>query len=152
VLYTARTTAICNVIRVGNRVSLNHRPVDEGVVDHGRIHADHGSVVGEESSPPLAAGEAYTEVPTAIIDAAVIAHLRPPISLVIRIEPVRPSPVTGRPQGADVGRRHPCAGNPIVVAIAVVVGPIAWRPHHVWRRAYRWLVDGQYGRRKPHTD
>jgi hypothetical protein len=151
-LDTARTAAIGHVIGVGNSIALDDGAVDIGGANDGGVHVDDGRVVGEVSAAPLAAGKADAEIAATVIDSAVVADLWSPVALVKGIEPVGPSPVAGSPIGACVRDRYPCAGNPVIVAIVVVIGPVAGSPHQVGLGADGLLVDGQRRRGKSDTD
>jgi hypothetical protein len=151
-LNTAGAAAEGYMARIGYGRALNDGAINKRVVNDGGIHVDHGSVVGEETAAPLATGKADAEIAAPVIHAAVVADGWSPIALVKYVEAVGPSPVTRRPIGANVGGGNPCAGHPVVVAIAAVVGPVAWSPHQVGLRADGLLIDGQHRRSEVDAD
>ena len=97
VLHSAGTAAEGRVIGVGNRASLNNRPVNEGSVDVGLVHIDHRGVIGEIPAAPLAARKPHAQIPAAVVHPAVVAHGRTPVARVIAIVAVVVSPIAGRP-------------------------------------------------------
>jgi hypothetical protein len=84
------------------------------------------TVIKKVSAMPVSAFIAGTKKAEAIIDAAVEAHVRSPISSVPDINAVTPPPIAGRPKEARLWREHPCAGHPIVAV--VTPSPIPGRP------------------------
>ena len=149
-LHAARTAAVGNMPFVGNRVGFDDGPVHVSGMDYARVHVEHGGVVSKVAAAPLAAGKPDAQVAAAVIHAAVVPHLGPPVALVIGIVAVVPAPVAGRPQCAGIRRRSPGPGNPEIVAIAV--SPVAGRPHQVRLRANGLLIDWQRRWGKAHAD
>src|SRR4029077_6189127 len=96
---------------------------DNGPVVHvrhiGHVHVSDRAVVEEGATSPLSAVEANAAVSEAVVDAAVEAHMRAPITRVPAIEAARERPVARSPQHPH-RRNHPCARDPV---IAVVVTP-----------------------------
>jgi hypothetical protein len=68
------------------------------IVDIHRIHSRNRSVVKKPSATPITALESSTYVPEAIMDAAIIADVRAPISRVPHIYAPGVAPITGRPK------------------------------------------------------
>jgi hypothetical protein len=151
VLYPARAAAECRATGVGHGASLNDGTVHKSGVDKGLVHMHHSGVIGKVSAPPLAPGKADSQEAAAVVDAAVVADMVAPIALVKCIAAVVPAPIAGRPQGALVGRRHPCAGDPEVAAVRAVA-PIARGPHQVRLGAWGLLIHRQLRRCEVHTD
>lgn len=145
---TAKSYAAVTV----NIVAVKVSSVVIGMVDDAGVDAPNGGVVVEEAIMPPAAEEANAEVAEAVVDAAIVADCRAPITGVPDVEAVGPTPITGRPKRTDVGRLDPCAGNPVIVAGIVVVGPIARRPDQAGLRAGRLHINGQRRRTKSHAD
>src|ERR1035437_8516644 len=145
-LNAAGTAAIGDAVVVGDGVSLHNRPVTVGGVDSVLIDARDRGVVAEVVPLPLAAGVADAPVAVAIVHAAVVAHVAAPVTAMEPVVAAEPSPVGGRPQRAVIGRRNPGAGHPVVVALVLIVGPIAGHPHHVGLGAVRLLVAGHFRR------
>jgi hypothetical protein len=108
------------------------------IYDHGAVYVDIGDVncvyvhdrgvVEEMALAPFAAAEALAAISKAIVDSAVKADMRPPVTAVPNVEAVVPSPISGSPQQARFGHFHPSARHP-VVAIIVIPGPISGSPH-----------------------
>jgi hypothetical protein len=149
-LNPARATAIGNAAAVGDRVSLHARRVVVGGVNYAFIHAHHRGVVGKLVAAPFSARETDALVPKAVVHAAVVADVAAPVAPMEPVSAVVPVPVVGRPQGAYIGHRNPCAGNPVVVLVAI--GPVAGNPHQVGLRAVGLFVNREFGRRQTHAD
>jgi hypothetical protein len=93
----AGTAAEAHVAGVGNHASLHHRPVDVGVVNDRLIHMNDRSVVGESAAAPFAARKADAAIAEAVVHAAVIADVRPPVAFMEDVMAAFPAPVVGRP-------------------------------------------------------
>jgi hypothetical protein len=104
---------------VGNDASLDYRPVNICGVNYGLVHMHDSGVIGEGAAAPLAAGKSDAAVSEAVIHAAVVADVRPPIAFMEDIAATLPAPIVGGPQKAGLRRRHPGTGNPEVVPIVV---------------------------------
>lgn len=108
------------------------------VVDDGRVvvnvphirnvYVIHATVVVKLAVPPVAAVVAISVISVAVVDPAIETDLGSPVTRVPEIRILIPSPIAGGPEITDFGRLHPSARHP-VVAIVVVVGPIAGRPN-----------------------
>jgi hypothetical protein len=142
VRYPSRTSVVRNVVGVGHRISLNHRPINEGGVNDCGIHVDHCGVIRKVPATPLAARKSDTKVAAAVIDSAVIADLAAPVAIVKAIVAVVKAPVAGRPKSTLVRGRHPGAGNPEIVAFGV--RPVARGPQQIRLRARGLLIDRQF--------
>src|SRR5271170_665894 len=135
----------CNVLLAAIRFLLCSRPcfdtasaIEAGVHvihDYGpavdvrhavHIHVHHFAVVEEGAASPLAARETDAAVSEAIVNAAVEADVRSPISTVPAVEAARKSPVAWSPEHAH-WPDNPRPGDPIVAAV-VIPSPIAGGP------------------------
>src|ERR1700676_540187 len=135
-------------------------PVDVGiVVDHGGvigvvnlvdIYVVHGGVVVEAIAIPASAFVAESAVTEAVIYAAIEADMFTPISAVPKVRTTSPTPVTRSPEVSNLRRDDPGSGNPVVVFLIVVVGPIAGSPDVAISGANRLLIHGY--RRRGKTD
>jgi hypothetical protein len=152
VLYAAGTAVVGHVMGVGDDAPLDNCPVNVGGVDDGPIHMDDRSVIGEGAAAPLAAGKAVASIAVAIVDAAVVADMASPIAAMESVLAFRPVPVVGCPQRALIGRLDPGAGHPVVVALILIVAPVAGRPHQVGTGADRLLIDRQLRWSEANTD
>jgi len=103
---------------------------DNGLVidvgDVGDVYIGDATVVKEPVTLPISTVETRAGVPETIINAAVEADVRSPITAIPVVEAVIPAPVARGPEHSD-GSKHPCARNPIV-AIVVIPSPVARRP------------------------
>jgi hypothetical protein len=73
--------------------------IDVGDVDDAEIV--DSSIVGEDAVVPISALVAYAAIAEPIVDAAVKADVRTPITCVPNIKPVSPTPVARRPKQSD---------------------------------------------------
>jgi hypothetical protein len=101
--------------------------VHVNIRDIRRTHIHHCRVVEECSAAPLAAAEARAVESEAVVNASVEAHRGPPVAATPGVRTVIPSPITGGPQKARLGRFHPRARNPVIAA-GVIPAPIAGSP------------------------
>src|SRR5215469_15388160 len=84
------------------------------IVDIGDVDIIHRAVVSEDAAMPVAAFIAIARVAEAIVNAAVEADVRAPVSCMPHIEAAAPAPIAGRPQLANGRRTNPDAGHPVV--------------------------------------
>src|SRR5580698_5447904 len=115
----------------GSSVGATDRPVvihraqaaDSGAIGvrlkGASAHVPNGGVVVERSAFPAAADEARAVVAKSIIDAAVEAHARTPVSGVPDVDARAQPPVTGSPQHAGTRCVHPLSRNPRIAVLAV---------------------------------
>jgi hypothetical protein len=106
-----------------------------------KAYMHNRAVVEERSASPLAADEADAAVAEAIINAAIKAYVRTPISLVPAVAAMLKAPIAWRPEHA-CGRDYPGSGNPVVSAIFIPT-PIAGGPQIARSRASGLLVNRQ---------
>ena len=99
-----------------------------------------GAVVVEVIPTPVAAKVANADVAEAIVDAAIEADVRTPVSVMKAVVTAVPAPVGRGPERAVVRRRAPGTGNPVVAAGAP--GPVAGRPEVVVFRRGGLVVVG----------
>jgi len=118
---------------VGNRPVVN-------VGDVRTAEIVHRAVIEEIPAPPLTTDKAPARVAKAVVDAAIEAHMRSPITRVEDEGGSAPTPVARSPQQARLGRHYPGAGNPEVASIGVIC-PVAGRPHIAGRRARRLRIN-----------
>src|SRR5580658_8526698 len=110
-------------------------------MNYGDVYAIDIGVVGEVSAVPAAALIPRSTVAEAVIDAAIEADLRTPISFMEKKRVAAPAPITWSPEEADLGWFDPRSRHP-VISVAVVVSPVAGGPE-VAVSGTDWLfVDG----------
>jgi hypothetical protein len=148
----AGSAAEGHVAVAGDEASIDTLAILEGVVDVAAVHMHDGGVVVEVVAAPLAAGKADPAVAEAVVDAAVVADVAAPVAFMENIPAPLPAPVRRRPQGALIRGGDPGAGNPVVAALNLVVGPVTGSPHRARLRAVGLLINGQGRRRKAHAD
>src|SRR5271157_2964433 len=73
----------------------DHGAVVVGIVDVSFVYMRNGGIVPELAAFPTSASEAGAEVAVTVIDAAVEAHLRPPIALVPVVPAAGEAPIAG---------------------------------------------------------
>ena len=95
---------------------VNDRVGDGAVVDLNVVRADvvDGAVIVEAISAPVSALVTGPGVAISIIDTAVVADMRAPVTVVVAVAVAAIAPPSGRPQIAGFGRAGPCTGNPVV--------------------------------------
>src|SRR6202047_1920856 len=120
-------------------------PYVVGVVDNGGIYMIHVGVIGEVIALPAAAFVSKTPVAEAVIDAAIEAHLRAPISFMEKERTIAPAPITRGPEEAHLWRFYPRTGHP-VIAVVIVVGPVTGRPKIAVVGTDGLVVDGKWRR------
>jgi hypothetical protein len=128
----------------GHKAAVHGRAVfiDMAAPCSARAHMHHYSVVGENSALPNAAGKANAAIAETVVHASIKAHRRTPVAFIEDKKPVVPAPITRRPQRANVGRGHPCARHPEIVAVSIA--PISRCPHQAWIGADGLLVNRQH--------
>src|SRR5580698_8880093 len=126
------------------------RLVNVHVGDVDGVHMHHGGVVEERAAAPFAADEAFAAVAESVINAAIEADVRAPVSSVPGIDTVVPSPVARRPKHAD-GSDHPGAGHPVVSGV-IIPSPVTGRPQIAGARTDGLLVNGKRRRADANRD
>src|ERR1700722_216844 len=141
--------AASTVIAGGGRVVDDYRfVVDMGHV--GDAHVGHRPVVEETSAAPLAPGKAHAPVTEPVVDAAVEADVRTPISGVPRVKSPAPAPIAGRPKLPNRSN-YPGSRNPVITAV-IVPGPVPWSPDKTGAGADGLRVNGKCRRADPHRN
>ncbi len=120
------------------------------IVYVGYVHTVDALVVIKITTTPVSSLVAVTCITETIVDAAVEAYRRTPISGIPDEGRAAPSPVTWGPEKTDLGSEYPCSGHPEIAIIAI--GPIAWSPDVAGTRAIGLLVHRQGRRCDPHRD
>ena len=103
------------------------RDVDGGVVDDDRVsygavidlnigdgYIVDGTVVVETISVPVAALIAGAHVAESIVNAAVVANVPSPITVVVTVAAASRSPIARSPQITHLGWTRPRAGDPVI--------------------------------------
>jgi len=101
----------------------------------------HRAIVVESSSVPIPALVPEPAIAKAIIDAAIEAHRRAPVTRIPQVSAAAPAPISRRPQHPNLGRLNPRSRNPVIALVAI--SPIARRPHITNLRTDRLLISHQ---------
>ena len=141
--HASRATVVCCA---DHRPLVHHRPFIHVVYDV-HIYVGYRSVVIELSPAPVSARIPDSCVPVPVVDSAIKAHVRTPVSPVPRIYAAGPAPVARRPQQPYGRWQYPCAGHPVVPSRAVC--PVARCPDVTGPRNHRLCVHRQCWR--PHS-
>ena len=142
---TARAAVVANPIH-GD--VIDDSPVDVGRVNDGGVDVGHCGVVGKDPVIPVSADVIDTPVTVAIVNPAVEAYVRTPVSGMPEIRAALITPITRRPQKPDGRGFDPRAGHPIVAIRAI--SPIAGRPDLARTGANRLRIDRQDRRADVH--
>ena len=121
--------------------------VDGAIVDvvyHRDVDVVDRAVVVEVTAAPVAALVADTDVSIAIVDAAIEADVRTPVSTVEAVTVIVIAPVAGCPERALIGSLDPYAGYPVVARLRI--SPVAGGPEIIVAGSLRLIVLRQ-GRR-----
>jgi hypothetical protein len=132
----ARPAIIANP--VDSRI-VDNRPVNIRIVNDRGVDVDHRRIIPEMTTYPIATGKARTVIAASVVDTAIKADMRPPISGIPGIDPADITPVTGRPKEADLRRCSPISRYP-VISIIVIIGPISRNPQISVLGADRLLI------------
>ena len=76
----ARSASIGYMVVIDDGCVVHDRLVHVGVVNDGRIHPHHGSIVGKVATAPFAASEADAHISESVVDAAVVADVLSPVA------------------------------------------------------------------------
>src|SRR5271166_201956 len=123
--------------------------VVRGVVDDGLVvnivnirdvYVIHRAVVVETAVIPISALIADATVAEAIVDAAVKADIRAPVAFIPGKGVAAPTPITRRPEKANLGSHHPRTRHPEVPFLSV--SPVAGRPQVTVGWSHGLLVNG----------
>lgn len=133
---TVEASAVYRVVVVHHRLVIN-------VVDYCYIDVIHRSVVVEIVSAPISTLVTFSHIPIPVIYPAIETDVRSPVAVIPLVYSVVPSPISRRPQVAGRRRKHPCAGNPVIIFIVFAVSPVAGRPDIIFARTNGLHVDWQ---------
>ena len=122
----------------------DHRAVVD-VVDVDFVDAVDGAVIEEVVTVPVTAFIAMAAIAEAIVDAAIEADVRAPVSTMEQVPAAEEAPVRRRPERANIGCGNPDAGHPVVAGGSVA--PVTGGPEIIRCGSGRLLVLGQRGRR-----
>src|SRR5262245_10395539 len=78
-----------------------------GVVNNRGIHVGDGTVITKDAASPGSTHKANPGIAEPVIDAAVEAYVRTPVSAVPSVKPVAPTPIAGGPKQSDSRWLHP---------------------------------------------
>ena len=131
---------------VNDRIVIDHIAVNIGVVDNRRIHSPNRGIIVKGTALPSAATEPPSKIAVAIVDAAVVSDVGPPITGVPPIEAASITPVARSPKQSRFWRFNPVAGNPVITLVCVV-SPVTGNPEIPIVRTRWLLVDNERGRR-----
>jgi hypothetical protein len=109
-------------------------------VYYGSVYTYYSGVVAETASFPSAAAIAMATITVAIVNAAIKAHMRPPVACVKSVYATGIAPVSRRPVKAGVWRGHPDPWYPVVAAFVIIIGPVAGLPYIAVSRAFRLYI------------
>jgi len=144
VIHPTRSAIIAHTV---HRDIIDHRPIDISIMDNRRIHTRHRRIIPEATTIPFPTIISRAAIPAAIIDTAVISHMRSPITHMPRINAPTPTPITRRPIQSNGGRRRPITRHPIIVTGILIPRPVTGYPKISFHRA-RWLYIHRNGRRR----
>ena len=89
---------------VADRINgINNRPLVD-VVDDRDVHMIYSRVIEELSTIPVTAFVAHSDVAVTVVNSSVEADVRTPISDIPDIRAIGPTPISRRPEKADLGR------------------------------------------------
>jgi hypothetical protein len=109
------------------------------------IHIRNRTVVINDTVVPIGAIITAARISIAVVDAAIEANVRTPVSCVPQISAVFISPPRRRPERTHPGSHYPGAGNPVITGIRII--PIPGRPNVIVPGTWRLAVIGK-GRRR----
>ena len=109
------------------------------VPDDGRIDVVHRPVIAEGPpvSIPVTTLVTTAGIAMAVVDAAIVADVRTPVTVVPVIAGFIVSPVRRRPERSHIGSHNPSARNPVISGGSIA--PVARRPNVIFSGTL-WLV------------
>jgi hypothetical protein len=145
---TAGTAIITDPVGGG---IIHYRTIDISVVNDGGVDIRHRRIIPEMPTYPAAAGISRAEIAASVINAAIEADMRAPISAIPRVDPIYITPITGRPQEADLRRFSPITRDP-KISIIIIIRPISRDPQIPVNGTDRLRIDGNDGRPDMNAD
>jgi len=139
--YAARAIKASAVI---NRCIADNSAVDISIPYHGSVYTHYRCVVPEPVARPLSANKTIPCITITIVDATVKAYMRPPVTGVKQIHPTVVTPIRWCPVNTGIGRGEPNTWHPII-AVGIIIGPIARLPQITINRAGRLHIYRQFG-------
>src|SRR5271169_2532049 len=106
---------------------VSYRPI-VNIMYVGNVYVVDRAIVVKIAAVPISAVVTIARVPPSIVNAAIKAYGRSPISRVPQVESSRKAPPARRPQEAHLRRVHPSSRHPVVVAHIRVPSPVPGRP------------------------
>jgi hypothetical protein len=106
---------------------IYNRAVHISVMDHCAVYVNNSGVILKSAATPSAAAISIAAISKPIVNTAIEAHRRTPITKMKPINTTRKTPVTWGPIKARIRRCYPYTGYPII-AIVIIVSPIARLP------------------------
>ena len=97
-LNTATSSVVADTIH-----RVDHRPLVD-IVDDGDVHVVYSRVIEELSAIPITSFVADSDVAVTVVNSSVESDVWTPISDIPEVRAVRPTPITRRPEKADLGR------------------------------------------------
>ena len=137
---------------IANSTGTSVEAIVRTVVDVATAPADVivSTVVPEVATAPVSAVEAGAEVAEAVVNAAVVADGRAPVTGVPEVATGAVAPVAGGPEGVDVWRCDPGAVDPFITVAGP--GPVAGGPDVAVARSDGLFVDRDGRRRHGNRD
>src|SRR5260370_5431832 len=121
-----------------------------GIVYDGDVHVGHRAIVVIRAASPVAAEKPGTGVAETVVNAAVEADFRSPVSRGPSVEAIFERPIPWSPEQTDFRREHPRARNPEITIRPI--GPIAGNPNVAWLRTDGLHIHWQHRRTNPNGD
>ena len=124
----------------------NHSTVVD--VDVGNSDVVNGAVVIKRPAMPIAAFVAFAEITEAVIDPAVEADVRAPITGMPKVGAAAKRPIARSPEQARLRCNHPSTRHPVISIRSV--SPVAGSPNISIARTRRLGINRQHRRRNVH--
>jgi hypothetical protein len=115
------------------------------IVNDVDVNVRYRPVVAKPALIPIGAIIPAAGISIAVIDAAIVADVRTPITRVPMVVPVVETPPGRRPECIYVRGHHPRSRNPIITGVRIA--PVTGRPNVIVARSGRLTVLGE-GRRR----
>src|ERR1700722_1888098 len=113
-------------------------------------HVPARGVIKEMTTFPSAAPEAGPEITKSVVNSAIEADVRSPITAVPQIGSISKAPPSRSPKKPDFGRCYPHPRYPVIVVVSI--GPVPRRPEVSISRAGGLVVNRDNGRRDCNRD